>query len=76
VKYNQNIHMNMMEENGNCTIEYGFPNIEGDTEFEMKVINNNPDKEYRNCNKNNIEKKIRDEFDSIKISKYKSITEE
>ena len=42
----------------------------------MKVINNNPDKEYRNCNKNNIEKKIRDEFDSIKISKYKSITEE
>ena len=50
--------MNMMEENGNCTIEYGFPNIEGDTEFEMKVINNNPDKEYRNCNKNNIEKKI------------------
>ena len=68
--------MNMMEENGNCTIVYGFPNIEGDTEFEMKVINNNPDKEYRNCNKNNIEKKIRDEFDSIKISKYKSITEE
>ena len=48
MKYNQNIHMNMMEENGNCTIEYGFPNIEGDTEFEMKVINNNPDKEYRN----------------------------
>ncbi len=63
-------------ENGNCTIEYGFPNIDGDTEFEMKIVNNNLDKEYKSANKTNIEKKIRDEFDSIKISKYKSISEE
>ncbi len=68
--------MNMKEENGNCTIEYGFPNIDGDTEFEMKIVNNNLDKEYKNANKTNIEKKIRDEFDSIKIRKYKSISEE
>lgn len=66
----------MKEENGNCTIEYGFPNIDGDTEFEMKVVNNNLDKEYKSANKTNIERKIRDEFDSIKISKYKSISEE
>lgn len=68
--------MNILVENGKCTIEYGFPNIEGDTEFEMKIVSNNLDKEYKNANKTNIEKKIRDEFDSIKISKYKSITEE
>lgn len=76
MKFNQNTHMSMKEENGNCTIEYGFPNIDGDTEFEMKVVNNNLDKEYKSANKTNIEKKIRDEFDSIKISKYKSISEE
>lgn len=67
--------MNMKVENGNCTIEYGFPNIDGNTEFEMKIVNNNLDKEYKSANKTNIEKKIRDEFDSIKISKYKSISE-
>lgn len=67
--------MSMKAENGNCTIEYGFPNIDGDTEFEMKIVNNNLDKEYKSASKTNIEKKIRDEFDSIKISKYKSISE-
>lgn len=68
--------MSMKEENGNCTIEYGFPNIDGDTEFEMKVVNNNLDKECKSANKTNIEKKIRDEFDFIKMSKYKAITDE
>jgi len=68
--------MNVKEENGTCTIEYGFPGKDGDTEFEMKIISNNPDKEYKNSNKNTIDKKIRDEFDAITRKKYKQASEE